>query len=109
MTMRCSMPPYRAVVAVLAYGGSPSADGSCFERMDPLTSSSSNAEPWFAGAGEPPRGKVRCSCRYCGAHVVAQAGYRIGGQCMNCGSFDLAVLAERERSSQPGASSAQPQ
>ena len=77
--------------------------------MDTPPLSTSTPERWFPGAGEPPRGKVRCSCGYCGAHVIAQGGYRIGGQCMNCGSFDLALLTERERSNPPSASTEQRQ
>lgn len=33
--------------------------------------------------------RVRCACQKCGAHVVVHAGFALGGNCGNCGSYDL--------------------
>jgi hypothetical protein len=59
--------------------------------MDANASSNAYADP-RAAPGVPRRGKVRCACRYCGAHVMAQAGFQVIGQCTNCGSFDVALV-----------------
>ena len=40
----------------------------------------------------PAAGTLRCRCASCGAHVTAQSGYRIAGQCQNCGSYELMPL-----------------
>jgi len=59
------------------------------EAMAPWT-----PEPAFAdGSITSLRCKVRCACQHCGAHVMAHVSWRVAGQCMNCGSFDLAMLA----------------
>lgn len=44
----------------------------------------------------PPR-QVRVSCSNCGCHVFVQAGFRIAGQCLNCGSYELDSLPEERR------------
>lgn len=38
---------------------------------------------------------VRCECRRCGVHVVATAGFSLGGCCANCGSYDIAPIEEK--------------
>jgi hypothetical protein len=32
---------------------------------------------------------VRCECRVCGAHTITDMCYSVGGNCQNCGSYDL--------------------
>lgn len=47
--------------------------------------------------GASPRAlhRARCSCQCCGAHTYTNVGYTIGGNCPNCGSFDLVPIADR--------------
>ena len=40
-----------------------------------------------------PARPMRCACGYCGAHTITTVGYAIGGNCSNCGSYDLVPLA----------------
>ena len=50
---------------------------------------------------------IRCECLRCGAHLTGMAGYRVGGQCGNCGSYDIRpVMPFRARNS--GASADKP-
>jgi Zn finger protein HypA/HybF involved in hydrogenase expression len=39
--------------------------------------------------------RARCECRGCGAHTMADVGYKVAGQCPNCGSYDLAEVELR--------------
>ena len=32
---------------------------------------------------------VRCACRVCGAHTIVDMCFSVGGNCQNCGSYDL--------------------
>jgi hypothetical protein len=41
-------------------------------------------------------GKFRARCLQCGCHVIAQGGYRPGGQCTNCGSYELGPISQAE-------------
>jgi len=45
-------------------------------------------------APEPGPGAMRCACRRCGAHTIASVGFRIGGNCHNCGSYELTPVPE---------------
>ena len=47
---------------------------------------------WDRGLRDSSPGQVRCECVGCGAHIVAQTGYRLAGQCGNCGSYELRTL-----------------
>lgn len=48
------------------------------------------------GVVEREPGKFRCRCLRCGCHVIAQGGYRPGGQCTNCGSYELGPINQPE-------------
>ena len=47
---------------------------------------------WDRGLRDSSQGTVRCECGGCGAHIVVQTGYRLAGQCGNCGSYELRTL-----------------
>ena len=41
-----------------------------------------------------PLRRVRCECRHCGVHTVTDVGFRVAGNCCNCGSFELVPVEE---------------
>lgn len=68
------------------------------------------AQPSFTGTWvhDPPAEPapttrvVRMECTECGSHVVVPAASRLGGQCTNCGSYELrAVRFEDQRTDPP--------
>ena len=35
---------------------------------------------------------VRCRCLLCGAHSMGDLGHTLGGNCQNCGSYELEAM-----------------
>ena len=72
-------------------------------ELDPATSKLSRSrrrvrtpcEPTGSGTDHfsPPRA-MRCACQACGAHTIATVGYKVAGNCPNCGSYELSPVID---------------
>ena len=70
------------------------------ERMNSFTSiaPTGSARLWALPTSSMARiqravEEVRCQCVVCGSHVYATPGVKRGGNCGNCGSFELKPLS----------------
>ncbi len=74
----------RSVDALLAALESDPASAVALGQAD---RGSSTPDP--ASNGAPAFHRARCACQNCGAHTISAVGYKVGGQCPNCGSYEL--------------------
>ncbi len=73
-------------------------------RVPGRTGSSPDVSPRQAAENELPRPgnaftpgplhRARCACRRCGVHTITDVGYKVAGNCHNCGSFELVPIAD---------------